>query len=514
MSGSRNRRLTAALCLALATLTLALSGCALMLRKDTDPKPMVAHERIKLAEGISLAGDGWPEARWWLRFNDPQLTTLIEKTLHGSPGMDVVRARTEVAKAKTDVVRSGAGPFIGAMGMINRMRVSDSGFLGVYAEDIPVLGIHGPWYTTGAVGLTGSWNIDIWGKDRAQIRAAIGAANAQIAEEAQAALILAGGVARIYFDIQALNGLLELLEQRSDIETEMMAASKARFERGTESRIAYEEARLRKLGLDEQISNSKNDLRALHEALRAVVGQPDLPSLRKADLPAGQGRMPQSLGYELLARRPDLQAARWYVESSLSAADAVRAAFYPSFNLLGFYGVDSMDVTQLFTKGAQQIMLIPSTSLPIFDSGRLSANLREVRAASDMTIALYNEAVLNAVRDVAQAGIRMQKIEAQIAIQDERLKSVSYLLESAQAYHRRGLADKVGAMEARLPLLLEQSKALELRRLHLIAEIALIQALGGGYNKPVETDIPLGQVLGFNPRKSDEPKKEPSFSKK
>ena len=129
------------------------------------------------------------------------------------------------------------------------------------------------------MGLTGSWNLDIWGKDRALIRAAVGEANARAAEQAQAELVLAGGVARLYFDIQALHGLLELLEQSREVGAEMSAASQARFKRGLEPRSAHAQARLRELEIDEQISNVKNDLRSLHEALRAVVGQPDLPPL-------------------------------------------------------------------------------------------------------------------------------------------------------------------------------------------------------------------------------------------
>ncbi|SBV96600.1 outer membrane factor of efflux pump [uncultured delta proteobacterium] len=483
MSDTRNRYRAVALCLVLTALAFASSGCALLLHKDTDPKPMVGHERIRLAEDIRLARDSWPEAGWWLRFEDTQLSDLVVKALLDSPGMDVARARTEAAKAKIGAAVSNAGPLVGAMGMINRMRVSDAGFLGIYAEDIPLLGIHGPWYTTATVGLTGSWNLDIWGKDRAMIRATVGEANAQAAEQAQAELVLAGGVARLYFDIQALHSLLDLLEQIRAVEAEMTAASQERVKRGLEPRSTYEQARLRQLDLEEQVSNAQNDLRAFHEALRAIVGQPDLPPLERAGLPATQGRMPQTLGYELLARRPDLQAARWYVQASLDAVDAVKAAFYPSFNLLGFYGFDSMDATWLFNRGAQQIMFTPMVTLPIFDSGRLNAALREARTSSDMLIALYNEAVLNAVRDVALAGIRMQKIEAGLAIQEERLHSAAYLFESVNAYKKRGLADAVEAMAARLPLLAEQVRALELRRLHLMADIDLIQALGGGYRQ-------------------------------
>ncbi len=464
----------------LLLLSLLTPGCA-WLREDTEPKARLAPERIQRAERIKLAADGWPEAQWWLRFEDPQLTGLIEAALRDSPGMEVVRARTAAASAKIGTVESGAGPFVGAMGMINRMYVSDAGFLGIFAQDVPALGIHGPWYTTATGGLVATWAPDLWGKDRALINAAMGASNAQLAEEAQAELILAGGVAKLYFDIQTLYGLLGLLEKSRDIEAEMLAAHQARFERGLEPLTGYRAALLHKLDLDEQIINTQNDLRALHEALRAVIGADGLPSITSRPLPEALGRMPESLGFDLLARRPDLQAARWYVESSLSSVEAARAAFYPTFDIMAFLGLDAMHTSDFFRKGSTQFMLVPSLNLPIFDNGRLNANLKEARAVSDLTIAQYNEAVLNAVRDVAQAGLQMQKIEAQLALTEGRMESVGYLYESVSAYYSRGLADRASAMEARLPVLLEQGRELELRRRHVIAEITLIQALGGGY---------------------------------
>ncbi len=477
------RFLPLALCLALAASSLPLSGCALLLRDDPDPKPLVAEERLQMAQSIKLAREGWPEAQWWLRFEDAQLTGLIEQALANSPGMDVARGRTELAKAKIGMVKSVSGPTLGAMGMVNRMRVSDSGFMSIFAEDIPALGISGPWYTTATTGLTGSWRLDIWGKDRAQIRSAAGAANAQRAEEAMAELVLASGVARLYFDLQTMYGFLDLLKETSAVETQVVAARKARLERGLDTRMAYEEARLRKLGVDEKISDTQNNLRIMQEAMRALIGLPQLPAIEKTTLPAALGTMPESLGYELLARRADLQSARWQVEASLDKADSVRAAFYPNIDIKAFFGFDSLDASDLFHSGAQQIMLTPVLSLPIFDSGRLNAALGEARAASDMTIAIYNETVLNAVRDVTKAGIGMQKVEARMDIQSQRLQSAAFMQESAQAYASRGLLDNVSALEARLPLLLEQGKALDLRRAHLEAEITLIQALGGGYEQ-------------------------------
>jgi multidrug efflux system outer membrane protein len=97
-------------------------------------------------------------------------------------------------------------------------------------------------------------------------------------------------------------------------------------------------------------------------------------------------------------------------------------------------------------------------------------------------IAQYNESVLNAVREVAQASLQVNSIAQQAALQDQKLESANFAYECADAQYRRGLADRVTAMEAKLPVLLEQTTALELRSAAIHAQTALTTALGGGYS--------------------------------
>jgi multidrug efflux system outer membrane protein len=224
--------------------------------------------------------------------------------------------------------------------------------------------------------------------------------------------------------------------------------------------------------------------------LRALIGAgpTDLPDIRRAPLPASQAGLPSTLSYELLARRPDLQALRWYVQSSFDRIDAAKAAFYPSFNIRAFFGFDSLHLKDLFIHASQQINLIPGLTLPVFDGGRLNANLRNTRSASNTLIAQYNQAVLNAVRDVAITGSHWQSLDAEGQLQAQKVQAVSFGKDSAEARYRRGLGSRLAAMEARQPVIAEQVAMLTIDGQKLSQEIALIKALGGGYraDSPIE----------------------------
>jgi multidrug efflux system outer membrane protein len=214
-----------------------------------------------------------------------------------------------------------------------------------------------------------------------------------------------------------------------------------------------------------------------------------LPAIEPVALPRSQAALPATLSYELLARRPDLQAIRWYVEASFDRIDAAKAAFYPSFDIKAFFGLNALHLADLFTHASQQINLVPGLYLPIFDGGRLNANLGGAREGSNLLIEQYNQAVLDAVRDVAQAGSRLQALSAETELQQQRIESVAVSRDSAEAYYQRGLTSQLTALEARQPVIVEQVAMLALDGQTLRQEIALTKALGGGYR--AETPVEL-----------------------
>jgi len=473
----------------LAGLAVALSGCALI-HHDTAPFATIPQDEIRLADDIHLARDGWPSSRWWTSYDDPQLDGLIERALANAPTMVIARNRVAQAKSDVELVKAGSNLQVVALGLLDRQHVSANGFIGPFASNDPALGLTGPWYTEGLVGLGASLNVDLWGKQRAQVAASLGVQNARLAETSAVELEISTDVAQLYYGIQTTYQLIDLLEQSQQVATFAIEAHEARAARGLEPHTNVEIARAQQLAVQRQIVDAQGQIKQFRESLRALIGAGagDLPDIKPVPLPASRAAMPATLSYELLARRPDLQAMRWYVQSSFDRIDAAKAAFYPTFDIKAFFGVNALHLADLFTHASQQINFIPGLYLPIFDGGRLNANLGGARAVSNTLIEQYNQAVLDAVRDVAKTGARLQDLDAEADLQTRKVQAVAFARDSAEAHYRRGLASQLSAMEARDPVIGEQVALLNLDGQRVSQEIALVKALGGGYRAeaPVE----------------------------
>jgi len=460
----------------------SLSGCALI-HHDSPQWSQISPTQIHLAETIHLAREDWPSAQWWSVYRDPQLDALIGLALKQSPTMAVAGSRVAQARSQVEVVKAGTSLQMALNASVDREHVSASGFLGAYASNAPQIGADGPWYTQGTIGLGGSYQFDLWGKQRDQVAAAIGRENAQLAEAATVELEISSDVAQLYFGIQTASQTANLLQQAVAIDSETVAAHTERAARGLEPDTATQQARAQLLKTQIDLTETQSRIKQLREALRALAGAhaDDLPEIALTPLPASNASLPATLSYELLARRPDLQAMRWYVQASLSQIDAAKAAFYPSFDFQVFFGLDALHMADLWRHASQQLNLIPGLYLPIFDGGSLNANLRSARTASNTLIAQYNQAVLDAVRDVAVSGTLLQGLEEEDRLQTEKIHAVVFLQDSAEAHYRQGLISKIAAQEARLPVLGEKTLALQIRGQELSQEIALVKALGGGY---------------------------------
>jgi len=468
--------------LTLLPLCSCLGACALI-HHDSPPAALIPPEQIRLADDIHLASEGWPSAQWWEHYHNPQLDTLINRALKQAPTLAIAREHVSQAHAQVELIRAGTDLQVSATAEADRERVSGHGFLSAYASQNPAIGAFGPWYWTGLVGAGAHYDIDVWGKQRDLVWAALGEQNARRAEAAQAELEVATGVAQLYYQIQIVYASLDLLQQLRSVEVIELDTRAARHERGLEAVTQSAEARSQLLALDQQIASAHEQIVQTREALRAVLGAgpDDLPDITPVALPAPSVGLPSTLSFELLSRRPDLQAMRWLVEASFDRIDSAKAAFYPSFDITAFFGFNALRMRDLFTHSGQQINLIPGLTLPIFDGGRLNAGLHGARTASNTLIEQYNQAVLDAVRDVAQTGSQIDDLDHRAQLQRERIDAVRVASDSAEAQYQRGLADRTAAIQAKAPVIQGQLSLLQLNGDELEAEIALTRALGGGY---------------------------------
>ncbi|WP_194417924.1 TolC family protein [Klebsiella variicola] len=441
----------------LFTLTLTLlSGCALI-QDEPSQVAIVNPQQAQLAQVIHLANSDWPAARWWEAYDDPQLNLLINRALQNSPTMQAARLRISQSQSTVELARSAMGLQATAVAAQNRLRITDKSFSWPYSYSLPV-DKNGPWYTLNTVGVGAQLNIDLWGADRARVAAAIGEKNARLAETAGIELDIASSVAQLYFAMQATFQKIALLQELEGIAQFSVAAHEHRTQRGVEDSVDVANARAEQLAARQQIISAEGTLTLYRETLRALIG---------ADAQSMPAIHPVALPSSLLAAD--------------AAIDAAKAAFYPHFDIKAFWGYNALSVGDLFKSSFQQINLLPGLYLPIFDGGRLNANLQSVRTASNILIKQYNQAVLDAVRDVAISSSQLNDLNQQRALQQLKVTAAQTTTDSARAHYQRGLLSRYAAEEARRAVLAQQLLLLDIEAQRLSTDITLIKALGGGY---------------------------------
>lgn len=457
-------------------IVLALAGCA-QIMPDLHPQPKRDIATAELSAGIKLAHEGWPEAQWWTAYHDEQLNALIKQALASGPSLEVAAAHIGSARSALSSRAADLGIDVSAYAGANRQRYSGTGLF-----PAP---IGGAYFTEETLRLDLRYNFDWWGKNRAQVAAAVGELNAGRAEYADSEQLLAASIAQSYFRLQGAWARLANADDMAAAQTALVQDKARRIARGLanadEQRAAEADLSL----IRKQQAMLKTDIAHEREALRALAGADNtaLADLKPSPLTATPHALPAHLGMELLARRPDLQAARWKLEASLSKIDAAKAAFYPDVNLTGSIGLDTVKMENLLQAASRTVYLGPTLTLPLFDSKRLDAQLDGARTGRNERIAEYNQAIVEAVRDVAQGGAQLQGIEQQIAQQTAATGSARAQLASAQARLEHGLADNGSVLNARLALLRQRDADVYLQQVQLLAEVALTNALGGGYRE-------------------------------
>ncbi|HSD37230.1 MAG TPA: efflux transporter outer membrane subunit [Rhodocyclaceae bacterium] len=461
------------------------AGCA-QIPEDRDALPQRDAASAQLAGDIKLAREGWPAAQWWTRFDDPQLNALMQRALQDGPSLQVAAARIASARAALQLDGANNGNDIAFKGAANRQRYSSNGLF-----PAP---IGGAYFSDFNAQLVATHEFDWWGKRRAQFAASLSEVSARRAEYAQAEQTLAAAVAQSYFNLHAGWARLDNLQQM----------------RAAQSALVVERQKLIVNGLatsDEQ-RKAEGDLNALkretvvietqiareREALRALVGADgkELADIAPRPVSVENAALPATLGIELLARRPDLQAARARVEAALSRIEVSKAAFYPDVSLTGAVGLDSLSLDKLMQYTSRTPFIGATLTLPLFNSATLQAQLGIVRDQRNELIADYNQSVINAIRDVAQAGAGLQGVEREQAEQAIATRLSQDNLRSTQARFEHGLTDTSTLRNAQLAVFEQHDQGLQLKARALLGEISLIKALGGGYRAgPTDVAQPM-----------------------
>ncbi len=432
-----------------------------------------------LASAQSLAGSGttWPTDSWWTAYNDPILNALIDEALKGSPDVALAAARVRAAEALAQQAGAALLPSAGVEASVGGNQQSKN--LGIPPQFVPD-GVQ----DTGRVAATASFNLDLWGKNRAALAAATSEADAARVDAAQARLMLTTGVAAAYADLaqnyrtrDVLIDALKVRETTATLTAQRMAA-------GVDTRGSLRQAEARVpiargdiIALDEQITLTRNRIAAL------LGAGPDRGlSIAKPTLADTTTGIPMNAGIDLIGRRPDIVAARLRAEAAAKRIKVAHADFYPNINLSALVGLQSLGLGNLLDGGSTIVNGGAALSLPIFDGGKLAGKYRGARADYDGAVARYDATLITALRDVADTLASQKATDARLAEGYRALKAADEASNIAILRYKGGLSNQLQVLVTADALLAGRRTVADLEARRRALDITLIRALGGGYS--------------------------------
>ena len=448
----------------------ALSGCIL----GTERPEL----NLEISESYRAAPKGGADAAvpavdWWHGFRSGELSALMDAAqLHN---LDIAVAMAEIIQADAQVGVSGAALLPTLTGNASAEREHLSGAGGNTGG--------GSTVSLFSTGLTASYMLDFWGKNRAALYAA--EENASVARYNREVVTLTAivTVANTYFQILAAQDQLRVTRQDLEAAQRILVLIKKQFGGGTASQLEVSQQEALVATQRAAIPPLEVTVGQNIAALALLVGRAPEKfavhggSTRQIAVP----RVTPGLPSELLYQRPDIRQAEAQLASSNFSVEAARAAFFPQIQLTGTTGLQSAALASLFTPGAWFYTLTASLTQPIFDGFLLESQLKQAKGLQLQNLQAYRKAVLSAFADVEKALIALQQFTRQERLQGDVVAASRQAFDVAEKQLNGGTVNLVTVLQTEQTLFTAENTLVQVRLNKLLAASSLFQALGGGW---------------------------------
>src|SRR5580765_1741516 len=427
------------------------------------------------AEAFRETPQGWKQAqpsddiergKWWEIFGDARLNGLIEKIDVSNQTLAGSAAQYRQALAALGISRAALYPTLDANGTVVRSHSPGSTLGGTTA---------GHTLTSYGGRLTAQWELDLWGRVRRGLEAAVAAAR----------LSLQAQLATSYFQLRALDAQARLLDDTVGGLKKSLELTENRYRAGVVARadVVQADAQLKStlvqtidLGVQRaQLEHSIAVLTGVPPTALAIAGSPSFEIV----VPAVPPGMPSAL----LERRPDVAAAERRVHASNAQIGVAKAAYFPQITLTGLFGFTSPDVSILFTGPSRQWSIGPSIAQSIFDAGLRRSQTEQAIASYDAAVASYRQVTLTAFQEVEDNLAALRILEEEARSEQEAVEAARLSLLLVLNQYKAGTVSYLNVVTAQTALLNEERNAVGIQSRRLAAVIALIRALGGGWHE-------------------------------
>lgn len=447
-------------------LMLALSGCVTVGPDYVSPK-ISAPEKWNAGTDIKSA-DAETMEKWWSTLNDPELTSLIERSVKSNLGIREAESRVREARARRGISSAGLFPTVDASGSAQRSR-----------------GSSGPERDSYSIGFDAGWELDLFGSVRRSVEAA--GADLEASEEGlhDVLVSLLAEVSLNYVEVRLYQARIAIAESNLAAQTETYHIAKWRNEAGLTSSLDVEEAMYSLEKTRSQIPALRSGLQQAMNNIAVLLGEN--PGALTAELseqkaiPVTPVEITVGLPADLLRRRPDVRQAERRLAAQTARIGVATAGLYPQFTLSGSIGLEALEFDNLFSYESQTFGIGPGFKWNIFDAGSIRKNIEVQNALQEQALIQYETAVLGALQDVenaltAYAGEQVRR-QSLLTGSDAAGRAVKL----AQAQYESGLIDFQSLLNAQQSLLSLQDQLAGSDAEVTSNLIRLYKALGGGW---------------------------------
>jgi len=415
---------------------------------------------------------------WWKIFHDEVLDGLESQIDISNQNVKAAEAAFEQSRALVSQARAGFWPTIAA-----NLGLQRQGQPGGTTNSAGVLTSTTRTDNTYTAGASANWDIDIWGKIRRNTESNVASAQASSAALAAARLSAQGELAIDYFELRAQDQLEKLLDDTVVAETLSLKITESRYKFGVAARADVVTAETQLLSSQAQQVNAKIQRAVLEHAVAVLIGkQPAEFSLAGSAMRSDVPTVPAGVPSTLLERRPDVAEAERKMAAANAQIGVAKAGYFPDLTLTGRDQYTSTSFSRLIRNSNRIWAAGPTLAQTVFDGGLVRAQVRGARAAYEGTVDSYRQTVLASFQQVEDEIVTLRVLEQEGAIEDETVKKAREAEALTLNQYKAGTVPYSSVITAQTTRLSAEETALQVLSSRLQASVALIEALGGGWD--------------------------------
>ncbi len=462
-----------------------LCACAVVTGKH-ETLAQVDNARLNLPEVSGRTLAQWPQQGWWTQYNSPTLNALIEQAMRDGPSLKVLATRIDASQNAADAVRKLSYP----MGQVKVDWTGQEFFntridgatpqsqAALSSREIPT-NPSDQFIALTNISAGISWDLDLWGHNRALYGAALGLSRAQTLEYEAARQGVIANIVGLHAQIMAFTERANIVDKQIATQTTLRQRWLEREQAGlqpTQNSVQVDMTLAQLAQLKQSLMAQKAVARA---QLAALIGQ--TPEQLAEFFPEQTWQtlnLPQNIPVQILGTRPDIAAAREYIVASTEQVNAVKAEFYPNINIGLSTALQLLNLQDILDFRGQNAAVKPAISLPIFNTIQLNAKLRQQQAQLDNTIAQYNQTVFQAVSDAHQQLAQYRQAQAYLTAQARIVKDSQTLTDLSAQRYRAGMSPQMESLMYQAATLREQDALVMGYAMRRAQEARLASSLG------------------------------------